>query len=169
MTQRAFIELIKPFQDKLYRLAKRLLISEDEAQDATQEIYLKLWQKKQELPSYNSVEALAMTMTKNYCLDRLKSKQAGNLSIVHQNYKDESGDTAKRVEIQDQISLVHQLIDKLPETQRIIIQLRDVEQFELKEIEQILDMKPTAVRVNLSRARKTIKENLIKQLSHGIR
>ncbi|PID67936.1 MAG: RNA polymerase subunit sigma-70 [Flavobacteriia bacterium] len=169
MTQRAFIELIKPFQDKLYRLAKRLLISEDEAQDATQEIYLKLWQKRRELPTYNSVEALAVTMTKNYCLDRLKSKQAGNLSIVHQNFKDESGDTAKRVEIQDQISLVHQLIDKLPETQRIIIQLRDVEQFELKEIEQILDMKPTAVRVNLSRARKTIKENLIKQLSHGIR
>ena len=168
MTQKAFIALITSFQDKMYRLAKRLLVSEDEAQDATQEIYLKLWQKRQDLSTYKSVEALAMTMTKNYCLDRLKSKQADNLKLVHNNFADQSYNTVKQVELEDQVNVVHKLINQLPETQRIVIQLRDIEQYELNEIEKILDMNPSTVRANLSRARKTIKENLIKQLSYGI-
>ena len=70
-----FLKIVTPFQDKLYRLAKRLLVSREEAEDATQEILLKLWSKSKAIGSYNNVEAFAMTMTKNFCLDRLKSKQ----------------------------------------------------------------------------------------------
>jgi RNA polymerase sigma-70 factor (ECF subfamily) len=66
------------------------------------------------------------------------------------------------------VSLVHQLINELPEQQKLIIQLRDVEDYEFEEIGKMLTMKPTAVRVSLSRARKTIKEQLIKQHNYGI-
>ena len=86
MNQNEFVQLIAPFKDKVFRLAKRLLISTEEAEDATQEVLVKLWSKNENLDHYNSVEAFAMTMTKNYCLDQLKSKRAGNLKIVNTNF-----------------------------------------------------------------------------------
>jgi RNA polymerase sigma-70 factor (ECF subfamily) len=109
-----------------------------------------------------------MTMTKNYCFDRLKSKQASNLSLIHSNYKENGTSLDRKTELNDSVSIVHQLIAKLPENQRIIIQLRDVEEYEYEEISKVLDIKPTAVRVALSRARKTIREQLIKQHNYGI-
>ena len=88
MNQDEFMQIVSPFKDKVFRLAKRLLVSTEEAEDATQEVIVKLWNKNENLNTYNSVEALAMTMTKNYCLDQLKSKRAGNLKIVHNNFTD---------------------------------------------------------------------------------
>ena len=85
MQESAFLQLVMPFKDKVYRLAKRLLISSDEAEDATQELILKLWKNKDKLTKYKNVEAYAMTMTKNYCLDQLKSKRADNLTLVNSN------------------------------------------------------------------------------------
>ena len=87
MEQKEFLNTILPCKDTLYRLAKRLLVSSDEAEDAVQEVYLKLWRGRLSIKKYKSPEAFAMTMTKNYCLDRLKSKQASNLKIVHSNYQ----------------------------------------------------------------------------------
>ena len=88
MKQADFVDLVMPFKDKVFRLAKRLLVSREEAEDATQEILLKLWKNKQKISEYKNVEAFSMTMTKNFCLDRLKSKQAQNLKIVHSNYQE---------------------------------------------------------------------------------
>ncbi len=168
MNQGTFLKVVQPFQDKLYRLAKRLLVSTEEAEDATQEVLMKLWSNKTKMSSYKNLEAFAMTMTKNYCYDRLKSKQASNLKIVHSNYKDHSVGLQKQLETQDSLDWVKQLMQELPEQQRIILQLRDVEQYEFAEIAKVLDMKETAIRVNLSRARKTIKEKLIKKHNYGV-
>ena len=114
------------------------------------------------------MEAFAMTMTKNYCFDRLKSKQAQNLKIVHNNYKEESTSLQKQIEINDSLSWVEKLMEDLPIKQRIIMQLRDIEQYDFSEIAKQLDMKETAVRVNISRARKTIKEQLIQKHNYGV-
>jgi len=168
MNQQAFLNMVMPFKDKVFRLAKRLLISQDEAEDATQELYYKLWKNRNKLKDYNNIEAFAMTMTKNYCLDRLKSKQANNLSIVHSNYKENNISLDRKIEIDDSIRRVHILIDKLPEKQRMVMQLRDIEQLEFEEIEEILQMKATAIRVTLSRARKTIREQLKEQNAYGL-
>jgi len=168
MNQQVFLDTVMPFKDKVYRLAKRLLVSQDEAEDATQELYFKLWRSKEKLAGYKNVEAFAMTMTKNYCLDRLKSKQASNLSLVHSNYKDSHTGLQKKIELQDSVSKVHQLIAELPEQQRMVIQLRDIEEYEFEEIGDMLQMQATAVRVALSRARKTIREKLIEQHAYGL-
>lgn len=168
MKQSEFLKTVMPFKDKVFRLAKRLLVSTEEAEDATQELYFKLWKNKNKLSDYNSIEAFAMTMTKNYCFDRLKSKQASNLKLVHSNYQENSTSLQKRVELDDSVSLVHKLIENLPEQQKIIIQLRDIEEYEFEEIAEMLQINPTAVRVSLSRARKTIREQLTKQHNYGI-
>ena len=168
MNQSDFLKVVLPFKDKVFRLAKRLLVSTEEAEDATQELVFKLWRNKEKLSDYKNVEAFAMTMTKNYCYDRLKSKQASNLTLVHSNYKEKETSLDKKVEHNDSVNLVHKLIEKLPEQQKTIIQLRDVEQYDFDEICKMVDMKPTAVRVALSRARKTIREELIKKHNYGV-
>ena len=168
MNQSDFLKVVLPFKDKVYRLAKRLLVSSEEAEDATQELYFKLWRNREKLSDYKNVEAFAMTMTKNYCYDRLKSKQASNLTLVHSNYKEKDTSLDKKVEYRDTVNQVHKLIERLPEQQKLIIQLRDVEQYDFDEICKMLDMKATAVRVALSRARKTIREELIKQHNYGV-
>ncbi len=157
-----------PFKDKLYRLAKRLLVSNEEAEDATQEVLLKLWSKKNKIEGYKSVEAFAMTMTKNFCLDRLKSKQAGNLKLVHSNYTDDTSSLQRQLEDKDSIDWMQRIMASLPEQQKLVLQLRDVEQYEYEEIEALLDMKPTAIRVALSRARKTVRDKLMEKHSYGI-
>lgn len=168
MNQNVFIELINPFKDKVFRLAKRLLTSTEEAEDATQEVIVKLWNKKENLDSYNSIEALAMTMTKNYCLDQLKSKRAGNLQIVHNNYTDLEPQLDKKLEDSNSLEWVEKIISQLPEQLQILIQLRDVEQYEFDEIAKIVNMNETAIRVALSRARKKIRESMINTHSYGI-
>lgn len=168
MNQSDFLKVVLPFKNKVYRLAKRLLVSSEEAEDATQELLFKLWKNKEKLEDYRNVEAFAMTMTKNYCFDRLKSKQASNLTLVHSNYKEKDTSLDKKLEYQDSVNQVHLLIENLPEQQKIIIQLRDIEEYDFDEICEMLDMKPTAVRVALSRARKTIREELIKKHKYGI-
>lgn len=169
MNQNEFLQIINPFKDKVFRLAKRLLVSTEEAEDATQEVIVKLWKKNEALDTYNSVEALAMTMTKNYCLDQLKSKRAGNISLVHHDFL--SGDTglAQNIEDRDSLNWVEKLIGELPKQQQIIIQLREIEQYEFSDIATLLDMNETAVRVALSRGRKTLKQLMLKTHEHGFK
>ena len=130
MKQSEFLNTVMPFKDKLFRLAKRLLVSTEEAEDATQEVILKLWSKNDKISSYKSVEAFAMTMTKNYCLDRLKSKQANNLKLVHSNYTDENTSLQRQVEVNDSLNWMTKIMNTLPEQPRMVLQLRDIEQYE---------------------------------------
>ena len=169
MNQNDFVKLITPFKDKLFRLAKRLLVSTEEAEDATQEVLLKLWNKNEDLGNYNSLEAFAMTMTKNYCLDQLKAKRSGNLKLVHDNYIDRQPSLENQLEAKDSLNWVEKAINELPEQQRMIIQMRDIEEYEFEEIAKILDMNETAIRVALSRGRKTIREFMLKTHDYGIK
>ena len=169
MTQAEFLNTVMPFKDKVFRLAKRLLVSREEAEDATQEILLKLWKNKKQMQTYKNVEAFSMTMTKNFCLDKLKSKHAQNLKIVHSNYQDNNTSLQKQIELNDSVNWVGKIIEDLPEQQKIILQLRDVEQYDFSEIAKMLDMNETAIRVALSRARKSIREKLTKTHNYGVR
>ena len=121
------------------------------------------------MKKYRSTEAFAITMTKNYCYDKLKAKSSSNLKIVHSNYEDTSYNTGKQTENKDAVNWVFKLMKDLPEQQQLILQLRDVEEYTNAEIAEHLGINETAVRVALSRARKTIREQLIKKHSYGIR
>jgi len=109
-----------------------------------------------------------MTVTKNHCLDILKLKRNNNLRIVHNNYEDKQTALEEQVETTDELSIVEKLIQRLPEQQQLIIQLREVEQKDYAEIAEILDMNETAIRVNLSRARKKLREDMLKIQDYGV-
>lgn len=105
MTQNEFVLLIAPFKDKVFRLTKRLLVSTAEAADATQEVLLKLWNKNEALAAYHSVEALAMKMTKKFCLDQLKSKRAEDLKMTHLNFTDGQATLQQKQEDSDNFAM----------------------------------------------------------------
>ena len=168
MNQGEFMQLVLPFKDKVFRLAKRLLISTEEAEDATQEVLVKLWARNSSLDTYNNLEAFAMTMTKHFCLDQLKSKRAENLRIVHTNFENKEPRSDQLLEDNNSLDWVEKIINQLPEQQRLIIQFRDVEGYEFGEIAEIMNMNETAIRVALSRARKTVREFMIKTHGYGM-
>lgn len=168
MNQKEFMQLVNPFKDKLFRVAKRLLVSTEEAEDATQEVLVKLWNKNEDLKSYRSVEAFAITMIKNYCLDQLKSKRAGNMKIVHSNFTDREASVQQKIEDNDTWSWVEKIMNDLPEQQKLIVQMRDIEEMEFEDIGKVLEMNEQAIRTALSRARKVIREKMIKTHHYGI-
>ncbi len=161
-----FNNLVLPIQEKIFRLSRRLLVSSDAAQDATQDVLIKLWDKKDDLDEINNVEAFAMTMTKNHCLDQLRLKRNQNLRLVHSNYENSEVDPHEKLEAKQELKTVEMLMEKLPENQKMILHMRQIEGYEYDKICEIMDMNATAVRVALSRARKTLVEELSKIKKH---
>ncbi len=138
MKESEFISFITPLQERLFRVSKRLLVSAQEAQDAVGEITLKLWEKRNSLSSVQNLEAYAMTMTKNFCLDRLKSKQGSHLRLVHVNYEKANDSLSQDLEQKDSLSIVEKAMETLPEAQRLLVQLRDIEGLSYTEIEAVV-------------------------------
>lgn len=140
-----------------------------EAEDAVQEICLKLWNMRDRLHELNSLEAFSMKTLKNWCLDRMKA----NKPVYGDRY--DSGieklyaqdDPHKSLESADMLAYFQKLLESLPVKQRSIFQLRDLEGFEYEEIAEIMDMNINAVRVNVSRARTKLREELKKTRLYG--
>jgi RNA polymerase sigma-70 factor (ECF subfamily) len=160
MTVETFKIEVLPLKHKLFRFAKRLMKNMPDAEDIVQEVFLRLWVRRESLAEYKSVEAFAMTITKNLCLDRMKSKdyKTEELTIVHQQVSHAT--PYKKLELTDTYNRIQMIMNSLPEQQRMIIHLRDIEGFEFEEIEEIMNINLNTIRVNLSRARKRIKEIL---------
>ena len=167
-TERYKTEVL-PLKNKLYRLALRLLGGHEDARDAVQETFLKLWNLRDRLAAYRSVEAFAMTMIKNHCLDKIKARRTVSLEEVYLQPESETTTSAeeRRLEVEETCRRIKNLMNNLPEQQRLIIQMRDVEGYEFEEISEVTEMNVNAIRVNLSRARKRLKELYINMESHG--
>ncbi len=168
MTQLEFVNTVKRLEDKMFRLAKMMLISTDEAADAVQEVFTKLWVKKDQLNRISNQDAYFMRAVRNYCLDRIKSKQAKESRLDSVAFMMQTQSVEHKYDTKEAVGMVEQMLWQLPEKQRLIIQLRDVEGYEFKEIAEILNMNENAIRTALSRARKTLKNALIKQYEYGI-
>jgi RNA polymerase sigma-70 factor (ECF subfamily) len=168
---RTFLNDIDQIRDKIFRITKRILISQEEAEDATQEVIVKLWQMDAaKRNGFRSIEAYSVTMAKNYCLDRLKSKQAQNLSLNEKIGNSKMSDSLQtKIEQTDELNWVGNLIDQLPERERMIIQLREIEQYDFDEIASILNLPEGTVRVYLSRIRKKIRKQFLEIQNHGIK
>jgi len=167
MTKEEFSREILVFKNKLFRFGLRFLNNTEEAADAVQEVYLKLWNMRDQLHQYNNKEAFAMTMIKNHCLDQLKSKNRKHLSLGnYDSTASEASSPEKITELKDEVSIAEYYINQLPHLQKIIMQLRDIELYEFEEIASITGISLNAIRVNLSRARKQVREQIIQHNSY---
>lgn len=162
MNLQEFNSSVYPLRDKLFRFSRRLLEQSEEAEDAVQEVFIRLWNKRDELEKYRSIEALAMITTRNICLDKIRARKhpVENMENHRQfieNIPGESKEDHTDVIMKIQIAMKN----KLPEQQRTIIHLRDIEGYEFEKIAEVTEMNENAVRVALSRARKKIRELIV--------
>ena len=155
-------ELI-PVKDKLFRLAKTMLQNHEDAEDALQEVYMKFWNNKEIIEDLKNPEAYAMKVMKNFCLDKLKSRKNKNMvEIKEPEIGRENFTPFSMVSFENLKDLMLKLFSSLPEQQRMIIHMRDIEHYSYEEIEEVIGMNVNAIRVNLSRARKSVKGNYLK-------
>lgn len=164
MDLQAFNQRILPVQGRLFRLAQMFLRNREEAEDAIQDVFLRLWTNRQQLEAYQSVEALAVQMTKNICLDKLKSHDKQKTSRDTDMGAMQAVDVSpyRQTENSDSAGLIHRLIGELPEQQKLVLHLRDVEEYTLDEIEEVTGLTNANIRTILSRARQKLRENYLK-------
>lgn len=147
----------------MFRTALRILMNREDAEDAVQDTMLKLWQRRGELSDVRSLEALALTMVRNHALDLHDLAEKRNVSLDEQSHDvlDIGMLTPheRMVEAEDD-QYVQSSIASLPEKQRTILQLRDVEGRSYREIAQILSISESDVKVTLFRTRTRLKQLL---------
>jgi RNA polymerase sigma-70 factor (ECF subfamily) len=165
MTKEEFQKEVMPMGDKMYRIAYRLLGNSESARDVLQELYLKLWEKRNELHQLSSIDAFACTVLKNKCLDKLRL-QKPTIDIEVLNTHGNNPEAA--FDHMEGISEIHKIMQLLPERQRIIMQMRDIEGCSFEEIALLADTTENNVRVQLCIARKWVKEELMKVYNYGI-
>ena len=149
---------VLPLRDKLLNYARKLTEDPSDAEDAVQEIMLKLWNMRQKLDEYQSIEALAMTMTHHLCMDIWRAKRPDSLSLEQVQAPSQSATPERLLEEKDEFRLMRKIIDSLPTLQRTIIQMKDVQEYETEEIAEITGCSAEAIRSNLSRARKKVRD-----------
>jgi RNA polymerase sigma factor (sigma-70 family) len=161
--------LLSTVKDKIFRFALKMLGNDyEEARDVVQDVSEKLWKMKNELIHYENPEALTIKMTKNLCLDRMKHEKRKTQKLYSMNAETDALSETADCDEKDTYEILKKLIGELPEKQRMIIHLRDVEGFDLNEIANIMEININAVRMNLSRGRTTIRQKLIKTMNHGL-
>ena len=149
-------------------MSVHFLKDEDEGRDIVQDVMLKLWQKKEELDQIDNIEAYAMRMTRNRCLDILRKKRIVPVDgEADYGLEDVTPDIHSRIELSETAGQIRTLIGQLNGLQRKVMELRDIEQLSYKEIAEITNLKINAVRVNLSRARKKVRDEFLKMNSDG--
>ena len=161
---------VLPLKNILYRLALRITLNSAEAEDIVQDTLIKVWNKRDGWNEIESIEAFSLTICRNLALDRIKRMGSQNDSLDETNLEkvDLSSDPYEDTIHKDRMELVRKLVNGLPEKQRSCMQLRDFEGKSYKEIAEILDISEEQVKVNIFRARQSVKEKFQKLDNYGL-
>ena len=162
MLQEEFKKEVVPLRKKMFSFAQRMLGEGDEAEDIVQEVCLKLWYMRSDLQSYNNIEALSIRITKNLCINRLLVRERTEGGLDKLNVLNEEPTPDILLEQKDDLEHVMRIIDRLPALQQAILRMKHVDGFEVREIAELTGSNEKAVRTNLSRARKKVRDEFFK-------
>lgn len=170
MNLETFQNLVFPVKNKLYRFAYRLLGSSEDAQDVVQEVFIKVWNGREQIGDIQNMEAWCMRITKNLSLDRLRQTQRRPTDSIDKvlHIQNESLSPHEKTEHSENMKRISELMQGLPEKQRQVMHLRDVEGYSYQEICEILEIDMSQVKVNLFRARNSVRERLQKINAYGL-
>jgi RNA polymerase sigma-70 factor (ECF subfamily) len=170
MEQKEFKEKVLPLHPRLLDYAERMTTCREEAEDIVQEVLIKLWQLRDELDRYDNLPALATQITKRFCLNRLKHLQMENRvnrELTPHHIGQATPDThyestlELHLEQKDRLTHVMRLVDQLPDLQRAVVRMKHVDGLEVEEIAELIGSNPAAIRMNLSRARRAIRDRFM--------
>ncbi len=138
------------------------------AEDMMQDTYSKLWMMRNELLRFENLEAYVLRIVRNLCIDKLRTERLHEDKLEEAFLNQSDIGAGQGEDLKDMQALVKKLILQLPEKSRTVIHLRDVEGYEMEEIAAIVGDDVATLRVTLSRARKTIREKIIKIMNYGL-
>ena len=161
---------VMPLKDVLYRLALRITLNREEAEDIVQDTLIKVWNKRDEWQDIKSIEAYSLTICRNLSLDRIKRTGNDTQQINEGEHTDTviSINPYERIVQKDSIEQVKHIIDGLPEKQKSCMQLRDFEGKSYKDIANIMDISEEQVKINIFRARQTVKKQFKEIDKYGL-
>ncbi len=163
MIAKDFKTTVLPMSSKLLRFCTHFLKDEDLAKDVVQDLFLKLWQKRDDLTEIENMEAFTMRMARNKCLDYIRANKKTSIEgEISRKQEQETTDVHSTLELSESAQQIKKLIYKLPDLQRLVMQLRDLEHYTYDEIAEASGLKVNAIRVNLSRARKKVRDEFLK-------
>ncbi len=160
-----------PLKDRLFRLALRITLHRAEAEDVTQETLLRVWNKRDELADLKSLEAYCFTVCRNLAIDRGEKKDAQALSLDDcgmEAEEDRSIAADERMEREEKLRRVHEIFSRLPERQRTVMQLRDIEGMTYREVADAMGMTEEQVKITLFRARREVRTQYEKIENYGL-
>ena len=170
MKEISFRNDVLPLKNKLFRLALRITLNREEAEDVVQDTMIKVWNSRDKWQELDSIEAYSLTIARNLSLDRIKKmeNQNGSLEDEKTERPDATSNPSERMIQKDKLNIVRNIINELPEKQRSCLQLRDIEGKSYKEIADILSITEDQVKVNIFRARQTVKQRFQQFDSYGL-
>ena len=162
-----FRERILPLKDKLYRFAFSYLKHVEESEDIVQEVFIKIWKKRNSIQDIKNIDAWCMTLIKNMAIDRLRSAKFRSMELAINDQHD-MNTPHKHTETRDLFDMVHDVINNLSDKQKQVILLRDVEGYTYKEIGDITGMDQNLVKVSLFRARENVRKRILSKENYGL-
>ena len=163
---------VLPLKNELFRLALRITLTREDAEDVVQETMIRVWNRRDQWEQIESIEAFCTTICRNLALDKTKRASNQDASLDNEGHDapdhSYSANPEEQAVQRDRVERVRRLMDLLPEKQRTCMQLRDVEGKSYKEIATVMDISEQQVKVNIFRARQTIKQEYLKQEKYGL-
>ena len=163
---------ILPLKNELFRLALRITQNRAEAEDVVQDTMLKIWNRREDWSQIDNMEAFCLTICRNLALDKIKRMDNQNQSLNEGEHdapdSSYTSNPEEQAMHQDRIALIRRLIDSLPEKQRSVMQLRDIEGKSYKEIANIMAISEDQVKVNIFRARQAIRQKFLETEEYGL-
>lgn len=160
--------LCERHSDEIYRYARALLANAPDAEDATQEVLLRLWRHLPRLNPFN-LRAWLLQTTRRYCLDQIRRRanRAAPLPLDQGTLEDQPDELAANPSLAADSSLrlqqAREALLKLPENLRSVFVLYEVNGLRYREIASVLDIPINSVKVYLSRAREKLSNLLIQE------
>ena len=146
--------------ERFYRVAFYILESREEAEDAVQELYLKLYESKHRLNAVSNPLAYGISVLKNICIDRIRRRTVRKAEPVDERIPLEEAPPDSRAVSKDLLESLMTEMDKLPDRQAVVLKMKAVEGLDYKEIAETTGLSQVHVRVLVSTARKTLKRRL---------
>lgn len=169
MKKLSFRDDVLPLKNKIFRLALRVTLNRAEAEDIVQDVLIRVWNRRDELGDVESIEAYSLTVCRNLALDRAEKKGNSNLALDEAPLPLSSDALPDQQLIQrERLQMVERFFNTLPPSQRMVMQLRDVEGKSYKEIAEITGQSEEQVKVNLFRARRSIRLQIEKIEAYGL-
>ena len=151
-------KIVVALRPSLLAVARRITGNSQDAEDVVQDVCLKIWHFRDRIDQYENMEAYSTTMVKNLSIDKIRSRKpfTDEQELIGREAGEQLPDSL--LEEKEERDAIRRIIEMLPPLQQRILQMKDIEGYETGEISEAMGIAAEAVRNNLSRARKRIRE-----------